>query len=716
MLPIFFTLHMKTLLICIITTIFCILPQNIEARRLTPRDAFADSVMHRVFHYAQTVDTTGRDTSISYAYTKFQIRTNKRNATLMLVPTMYAVARGGGRRFINEYYNRITLDKHGNPISRRLLNVSTIPHRSNTFSALLGYMTPNVYSETLFQENILSPFHRTNRKYYKYSVTQLPFGKAQIYAYPRIKNTQLMEARAIVDTETGKISMADFEGEYDMTRFYISMVMGKEGYQTLAPKRCDMRANFRFMGNKISGMYTTIYGLPKTISDTLDNVADTALMAKVRPLELNPEEKSIYKLFYEKRKQDSDSAATQKPRYNFVKDVLWDVIGDNIVNSISHGFGKQQQGYFHISPILNPLYMGYSPRKGIVYKFDLRGSYRFNDDMHVDIGFGGGYSTKQRRFYFNIPLSWNYNNRHNGYLRIEIGNGNHISTDRIARHILGISDPKDSLFLIPQLGQMPGIGLPVLTQNTKIDKDNIYDFKDAYLRITNHWSFNTHLGMELGIASHMRRAVDPQFYHLFNYPSTYTSVAPAFALEWFPTGTGNPVLTFNYERAWKNFFGSNIEYERMEFDAQHIFYASRRRSYSMRFGMGFYTKKGDHWDFIDYTNFHDNNLPGGWNDDWSGEFELLSSQWYNTSDYYLRGNFTHEAPMMIAAWLPLIGRYIEKERIYISCLGVEHLHPYTEWGYGVTTRLITLGFFAAFQNTKFNGVGCRFGFELFRHW
>lgn len=33
------------------------------------------------------------------------------------------------------------------------------------------------------------------------------------------KNTQVIEARAIVDSQSGKISMVDFEGEYDMTRF-----------------------------------------------------------------------------------------------------------------------------------------------------------------------------------------------------------------------------------------------------------------------------------------------------------------------------------------------------------------------------------------------------------------------------------------------------------------------------------------------------------------
>ena len=65
--------------------------------------------------------------------------------------------------------------------------------------------------------------------------------------------------------------------------------------------------------------------------------------------------------------------------------------------------------------------------------------------------------------------------------------------------------------------------------------------------------------------------------------------------------------------------------------------------------------QGDHWDFVDYTNFHDDNIPGGWNDSWSGEFKLLPSQWYNASDYYVRGNFTYEAPMIATAWLPLLG-------------------------------------------------------------
>lgn len=49
--------------------------------------------------------------------------------------------------------------------------------------------------------------------------------------------------------------------------------------------------------------------------------------------------------------------------------MLWDIVGDNLLNRISSDFGKQQQGYFRIDPLFNPLYMGYSESKGVVYKF-----------------------------------------------------------------------------------------------------------------------------------------------------------------------------------------------------------------------------------------------------------------------------------------------------------------------------------------------------------
>ena len=695
----------RNLLVIAITIFSCLLPHSAMARRVSPRDALTDSVMRLIFGYAQTVDTTGRGNKTTYAYTKFQMRTNKRNATLALVPTMYAVSHGVGRRFISEYYSQVKVDKDGKPIVNRLLNLSTIPHRSNTMTQALRYLTPNVYGETLFQENILSPFHRSNCRYYNYSVTALPFGMAQVYAYPRIRNTQTVATRAIVNIKTGQISLADFEGEYDMTRFYISVVMGKNGFKTLGPVKCDMRANFKFMGNKISGMYTSYYDLPKEMSDSLKLLPDTTIMARIRPIKLNPDEEALYanyRTHIEKERKKGDSTKNT----NAIKDVLWDVVGDNLLNRISYGFGKQRQGYFRLSPIFNPLYMGYSDRKGVVYKFDLRSSYAFDKNFQIALRFRGGYSMKQHRFYFKVPFTFTYNAKHEGYLMAEIGNGNRINTNRIARRMLGVTAPKDSIG-----GFSPG-EIPV------VDKNNyeLTEFKDNWLRILNHWRFNPYWALELGIVSHNRIAVMPEFYKAFRYPSKYTSVAPAIGLEWRPKAERGPVLKVDYEKGIKNFCGSNINYERMEFDMQAIHYLSRRQSLSLRIGTGFYTRKGDHWDFVDYTNFKDDNIPGGWNDNWSGEFELLPSQWYNASDYYVRTNLTYESPMLIMAWLPLIGRFIENERVYVSGLSVKKLNPYTEWGYGITTRLMTLGAFAAFRHATFDGVGFRFGFELFRNW
>lgn len=666
--------------------------------------------MQRIFCYAQQVDTLGRGNHVGYAYTKFQMRTNKRNATLMLVPTMWAVSHGTGRKFISEFYSRMQWDGKGTPSVHRLLGLSTVPHRRNTMTSVLGYMTPNVYAETLFQKNILSPFHRSNKRYYQYAVVPLPYGMAQVYAYPRIKNTQLVETRAIVRVSNGQILLCDFEGEYDMTRFFISVTMGKEGFKSLGAVKCDMRANFRFMGNNITGKYTAIYDLPPTLSDTLDNVADTTLMAKVRPMALTIDEEMMYRNYYEAKSQPSTvekKNQEEENKTNFVKDVLWDIVGDNLLNRISSDFGKRQQGYFRIDPLLNPLYMGYSKSKGVVYKFKVRGEYTFSPNWQIELGMRGGYTFRQHRFYITVPIKLNYNSRHEGYLLMELGNGNRINTNKVARQALGYIKPKDSI------GSFSPTEIPLVMNG---ENTEYTEFKDNYLKFTNHWRFSPRWAIELGLVTHDRIAVRPDFYEGIGYPSRYKSVAPSIGLEWRPMAERGPVVKLNYEEGIKRLLGGNIEYGRVELDAQAILYASRRRSYSLRGGAGGYTKRKDNWGFVDYSNFHDNNIPGGWNDDWSGDFELLSSQWYNASDYYVRANFTYEAPMILSAWLPLVGRYIEKERLYTSALMVEHLHPYTEWGYGVTTRLMSLGLFAAFRNARFDGVGFRFGFELFRNW
>lgn len=669
-----------------------------EARTRAPKNELCDSVLNLIYAYANNIDTMGLSKSSSYAYTKMQVHTNKRNATLMLVPSMFAIAHGAGRHFICEYYNKITHGGKNAFNNQRLLNVSTIPHRQSAMSPMLVYMTPNVYGEMLFENNILSPFHPSNRKFYHYRVTALPFDKAQVYAYPKLKNTQLVETKAVVDTKSGKIFMVDLDGEYDMTRFYISIVMGAGGFHSLLPINCMLKANFRFMGNNITGMLNTYYNLPKTISDSLSNASDTALMAKVRPVPLNDVERSIYQQYYdEQHKRDSISMATGKSdKGNFTKDVLWDMIGDNVLNHYKQDFGKQSQGSVRFSPILNPLYMGYNRRKGFIYKFDVRGSYSFSPNTQLAVRLRAGYSFRLHQLYLSIPATFKYNAKHEGYIETEFGKGKRINTNIIANNILGHNKDQEV--------------------SMDVTDDKYTEFTNNYFRLTNHWMFTPHIGMEVGIMAHHRKAIHPDFYLSYGYPSVYRSVAPTIGIKWLPSGKKDIVVTADYEQSISGFCGSNIPYSRIETDAKCIFYNQRRQSYFMRLGSGFYLTKGQHWYFIDYSNFSDDYMPGGWDDEWSGSFELLRSVWYNTSDYYVRGNFTYETPILLAAWLPLAGRYIEAERLYVNALAVKHLYPYTEWGYGFSTRLFSLGVFVAFRKAKYDGFGCRFAFELFRNW
>ena len=140
------------------------------------------------------------------------------------------------------------------------------------------------------------------------------------------------------------------------------------------------------------------------------------------------------------------------------------------------------------------------------------------------------------------------------------------------------------------------------------------------------------------------------------------------------------------------------------------------RFLSLRAGGGFYSTSVDKYNFVDYINFRENNLPGGWNDEWSGEFELLNRKWYNSSSYYLRANATYESPLLAVSWLPFIGHFIEKERVYLGVLKTENLKHYEEIGYGFTNRVFSFGFFTPFSEGKYDSIGMRFGFELFSHW
>lgn len=659
------------------------------------------ALLHRVFRYATTVDTTGLSHLDTYAYTKATFRIDRKNPTLMLVPSVYAIARRDKQEYITESYQRMQYSPQDGYTSRELLWLTTVPHRRHTMAGILRYLTPTIYRETIIDQDIISPFHPTGRRFYHYRVAFLLDGTARITFRPRRNNTQMVSGEALVDYYTGRVITCHLEGEYNMVTFWIDLTMGHDGFLSLFPSRCDVRARFRFIRSKISGHYTACYALPRILEDSITNSNDPVKMALIRPDTLSTEEHALYARQFEQQRR-TDSLNTVHPKQkNWGKAILWDAIGNNVLNHVKSKFGMNNQGYIRLNPILNPLYMGYDHHRGFIYKVDLRASYQFSATSEFTMRLKAGYAMKQRQFYFRLPMYYYIDKRRNTFLKVEVGNGSHIRSIAIKRQMADME----------QFGQQSTFP-PMASDNVE---GLFNEFKQMDTRVVINHDFNPYFGIQLGTLFQRKTAVHKEAFRQFGLPYDYRLWAPVAQVQYRPWGWAGPIITVDYDRGIKGVMKSTAEYERWESNVEYIMRLDRLRSWQLRVGAGCYTHRGRNALFLNYENFQEDNIPGGWNDDWSGEFECLRSDTYNYSDHYLRGNATYESPMLVLSWLPLVGHYIEMERIYVSALEAEALHPYIEFGYGFRTRWLSAGIFTS--NGKGNRtLGIKFGVELFRDW
>ena len=323
---------------------------------------------------------------------------------------------------------------------------------------------------------------------------------------------------------------------------------------------------------------------------------------------------------------------------------------------------------------------------------NFRSRYTFSPNRYLTFNPTFGYGFKERLFYFTAPLRMTYNPKRNGYAELVWGNGNRVSSTNLMDVIN--AEHHDSINF----------------ENTDIDL-----FNDEHLSLKNNIMLFDCFDVEAGFIYHRRTAVNKGLMSQLGKPTEYRSFSPVIGLKLMPWLNRGPLFALNYERAIKGVNKSNLEYERWEFDAQWKKKIPGLRLLNLRAGWGIYTNRKDNL-FVDFANFRDENLPEGWDDDWSGNFQLLGGRTYNESDYYLRGNISYESPMLVATWIPYLGKYIEKERFYISSVLLERSRPYFELGYGFTNRYISVGAFASFQNTHFDRIGVEVEFELFRRW
>ena len=628
------------------------------------------------------------DSVEDHAYVKMRFNVERRNPTLWLIPTMYVMAKDE-REYIRETYNRITyLNQYKIDIKSQVLS-TTIQHNRRAMPTLKDLMVPNVYEAVLYEGRILSPFNRHNRRHYKYSQSLEEDGTTRLNFRPKSYNTQLINGYAIVDTKSGHIIRTVMNGEFDMISFRTEIYQSDEEWPLPTPKRCSIAATFNFLGNRITAVIDGYFNCKKTIPDTLGSVADRQMMDSLRVIPLSETDKRIYAEYDLKHQEDTVTIDTVPQKENLLKKIFWDTIGEHLVTPLA---AETENASFRMSPLIDPLELSWSDTRGFRYRINLRSQYAFSQHRYLNFNPTFGYNFKFREFYFTMPLRMTYNPKRNGYAEVIYGNGNRISNGQVAEDI--INHYGDTLHL----------------NNTDVDK-----FSDNYLQVYNNIMVFDWLDIESGIVYHRRSAINKPIMQKYGMPTVYRSFAPMIALKISPWLNAGPLFSIDWERGITGVNRSNIKYERWEFDASWKYNLPGMRVLNMRAGAGFYGHREQNY-FVDYANFHDNNLPGGWNDDWSGNFELLSGSVYNLSDYYIRANTSYDSPMLIASGIPYLGKFIEHERFYFGTAVIADSRPYFELGYSFTNRYVSLAMFAGFNGARFKQIGFDFSYEIFRRW
>ena len=249
---------------------------------LRARERADTALLHRVFHYAATVDTTNMQGYATYAYNRFTIDIDKKNPLLMLVPSLYVIAHGHNRHYISETFSN-NIYKQRRFDTQVLLHTTTIPHGRQAWDRALSYLSPNIYNTTIIENYLLSPFHADNHKFYRYRVTFLLDGTARITFHPRRDNTQLVDGEALVDYYTGRVLRCTLKGEYDMIDFTLDITPGDKGIASLLPRQCKAETRFALLGNKLKAQALASYDRPKPPVDTIQRRDDYALLSSLRP-------------------------------------------------------------------------------------------------------------------------------------------------------------------------------------------------------------------------------------------------------------------------------------------------------------------------------------------------------------------------------------------------------------------------------------------------
>ena len=208
-------------------------------------------------------------------------------------------------------------------------------------------------------------------------------------------------------------------------------------------------------------------------------------------------------------------------------------------------FGNDH-GYYRISPIINPLYLSYSHRKGMTYRMTARLGYSFNENSSLSTRLKAGYSFKLNHPYFDLPVTYTFDERNQGYIRYYWRHGELQTTSTVLDHL------KDRY-----------------GETFDWDTLNLDYFKHSRMAITAHYELNKYIGIECGLVFNRWKSVQAEDFKATGIPTIYKSCAFSNELTIRPLGWHGPIVTIDYERTFDGATEDKMDYEKWEFDCSY---------------------------------------------------------------------------------------------------------------------------------------------------
>lgn len=723
----------------------------------------AEELMQHVFHYVKEHNLDSAQFT-SDVYLRHFMRTRRKGPIVRYIPGMLRLERG-----INNYLSEARLRFQFRPPGEIDCKVTayhtTARYQKAQRLTSMGRFNFQIYDSKLFLDCILNPLNHRNRKFYRYTysfTTQLNDStapSARIQIRPRFANDQLVEGYIDINTETGAVKNFFFRLQYQLQTIYVNGRTGEEGYETLLPCRLRIISNFHLLGNQVYEV-TDVFSrhvfscpLPTTRSkrsrldlsnecllrvDTTRTLNSQAYFDTIRPIPLRGIEKE---LLNEWNQEPPNAGDDQRPS-NFkeglptIQDSILPIIqqvpdlpheeakqdarpqffGERTQNILlsSHHFNLGEHSRLKLPAIITPSMVGWSRNKGFSLKTRIQWEY-YGRQPHLqplfEIRPSIGYSFKQKQIYWEVPFLVRFLPQFDGSFYFNANGGAHMyssrQADELRKKLEGI-EKYDSLLHI-------------------IDHYGFHDYRDSQIKTDFSLSPLPGLRLSVGTRYHRRGMIDwNKVAAATKLMRHFSTIGPHVQVEWTPSQyyyregkrriplySHYPTFRLNYERGFALGRGAT-HYERLETDAHYRLPLYAMRSLYFRVGGGVFTQRGKDC-FLDYDYFKFSYMPDEWNDDLTGEFQLLNARWYNESRYYLRFTGTYESPMLLFSRMPYISRVVQKERVYLNLLTVRSLGFYSEVGYGISTHLLDLGAFVGIAPDRSIDFGCKVVLKFFEN-